>query len=273
MVGSNPALEALDKIISGHDESIEKNADSNSHIESIINGIKTCAPLYAAVLNTESLEIEKDINEMLFQSKKLISDVHKKLKNKGIQITVEETAAINAFCIRVISENWKKSQEIYDEWVNPITQSLLQVGICAEYRSSDLNTQIGHEIIATIIAAGEILNALNSGTRVTFNESDYSTCIKTLNEAVNQAIEKLTQFHIPYEDADQVRHHLTKQSGEIFVSIIHNELDFFKESERQKMVSGGSEKIVFSIGDVCRKFQCRMNTFVTAIFVNSRIAS
>jgi len=267
----NPALEALQGIVDEHDE--RNDSIENDTLFAIVNGIKTCGPFFSAALSCESIEIDKDIDEMLSSAKMLITDVHSELDRKAIPISDSERAAINAFCIRVIAENWQNSQEIFDEWVLPITRALIKTGISAEYRSSDFNTLPGSEITANIIGSGDIFNALNSDPHIPFDEDVYMKCVKDLHMSCNKAVDKLTQFHIPYEDADQVRHHITIQASRIFVSVIRSEFKHFQDNRRHLSISESKETIAFSFEDIYRRFRTAMDSFVTAIYVNSRMVN
>jgi hypothetical protein len=267
----NPALDALKDIV---DEPISaQNSMNEVAIMSIVNGIKTCGPFFSAALTVDSLEIDKDIDEMLSSARKLISDVQSELSRRGINTSDSESAAINAFCIRVISENWEKSQEVFEEWVMPITQALIKIGISAEYRSTDFKTSSGSEITANIIASGDLFNALNKTQLIPFSEKIYLSCVKVLHKACNSAIDKLIQFHIPYEDTDQVRHHIIMQAGRIFVSVIQSEFKHFNDSKRLASISDHHEDSHFSFEEIYRKFNVSMDSFVTAIYVNSRMVS
>jgi len=267
----NPALEALKGIVDEHDD--QNGCTESNALFAIVNGIKTCGPFFSAALSCESMEIDKDIDEMLSSAKMLITDVHSELDRKSISISDSERAAINAFCIRVIADNWQSSQEIFDEWVLPITQALIKTGISAEYRSSDFNTLPGSEITANIIGSGDIFNALNSDPQIPFNDEVYMKCVSDLHVSCNKAVEKLTQFHIPYEDADQVRPHITIQASRIFVSIIRCEFKHFHDNQRLSSISESGDNIQFSFETVYRKFRTAMDSFVTAIYVNSRMVN
>lgn len=271
MIRSNPALNALKGIVDNHDQT--DGASDDHAIIAIVNGIKTCGPLYAAALCCDSMEIDKDIDEMLAAAKNLITNVNSELYNKSVNVTDVETATINAFCIRVISENWKQSQEIFDDWVSPIVSSLVKNGICAEYRSTDFNTLPGSDTAANIVAGGDIFSALNSDFQIPFDLEVYSKCIKELHKSANKAIEKLTQFHIPYEDADQIRHHITIQAGRIFDSVIRRELKHYKNSQRLSSISDSKSNEQIPFEEVFRHFRTSMDSFVSAIYVNSRMVN
>lgn len=266
----NPALAALKDIV---DDAEHAGSGHEDRIFAIINGIKTCGPIVSAALSTDSMEIDNDIDEMLSSAKRLIDSVSEDIVKIVSSISDSEKAAINAFCIRVVSENWRQSQEVYEEWRSAIVQALIKSGISAEYRTTDFASTPGYELAANIIACGDVFCALSQVALHDEVQEVYARCVKELYTAVDKAIEKLTQFHIPYEDADLVRHHFTIQAGRLFVSVINREYRNFKNQQRLSTLSNDEKSISFSYEEIYRHFKSAMDSFVTAIYVNSRMVS
>jgi hypothetical protein len=260
----NPALLALREV----DEST-----IDSDMQRIINGIKTCGPIISAAINNDSSSIDSDIDDMLSEAQKLIKQVLSSQELCFNQLKANEIAAINAFCIKVVCENWKQSQEVYEEWPNAIVHSLLKSGICAEYRSSEFKTEAGCDLASNILACGEIFCTLVKLSKSFDSTTIYQTLTKQLFNSVDKAVEKLTKFHIPFEDANLIRHHFTIQAGRIFVSVIEREYSNFTNSQRHSTLSDDNHKPQLSFDEICRFFSTAMDSFVTSIYVNSRMVN
>lgn len=264
MSNDNPALRALREV---------DGSSFDEDMRLIINGIKTCGPIISAAINSDSNSIDTDIDDMLTEAQKLITQVLNSTELGASRLKDNEIAAVNAFCIRVVSENWKQSQEVYEEWPKAIVHSLLKSGICAEYRSSEFNTGIGSDLAANIHACSEIFCALLNLPKTFDSTKAYQQLTKQLFHSVDRAIEKLTKFHIPFEDADLIRHHFTIQAGRIFVSVIQREYSIFTNSQRHSALSEDNTKPQFSFEEICRFFSTAMDSFVTSIYVNSRMVN
>lgn len=262
MSTDNPALRALNEV---------EGSPFEEDLRLIINGIKTCGPIISAAINSDTSSIDNDIDEMLTEAQKLISQVINSRELSAGQLKDNEIAAVNAFCIRVVCQNWKKSQEVYEEWPKAIVQSLLKSGICAEYRASEFRSDIAFDLAANIHACSEIFCALLKLPKYLNSTAAYEQLTKQLFHTVDKAIDKLTKFHIPFEDADLIRHHFTIQAGRIFVSVIEREHYIFTNSQRHSALSDEHNNPQFSFDEVCRFFSIAMDSFVTSIYVNSRM--
>lgn len=263
----NPALDALRKI------DADRTQPGQASLPHIVNGIKTCGPLFAAALSFDTTEIDKDIDEMLDATKSLIENVKEILFQKNIGITDFESSAINAFCIRVVAENWKSSQEVFDTLVNPVVASLEEQGLSAELDTREMQTHAGEEVSANIIVTGEIFSILHGCTFLKIESNTCSICLKEVLKASKRAIEKLTQFHIPYEDAEAVSGHITMQAGKVFSSILKREIRLYQENQRYSAMTESTNKEPFSFDNVFRSYHTAMNGFVDAIYANSRMVS
>lgn len=271
MNADNPALDALQNLL---EETTPSNPSASPpSITAIVNGIKTCGPMVSAALCWDSIEIDKDIDDMLRAAQKLIAGVKSELVVRRIELSDSEHAAVNAFCIRVVSENWKAAQEVYPDWVTPVVNALLAAGISAEIRSSDFVTPSGSEIAADILACSEIFCALTDSCKLAREPQGYAQSVREVHKAVNKAIDKLTQFHIPYEDADLIRHHVMLQAGRIFNAIVSCENKAHAASQKQVAADPGADSGDFSFDEVLRRFQTAMESFVTSIYVNSRMVN
>jgi len=267
MKDENPALEALNNLENKNPET------SPTPLPYIVNGIRTCGPLFAAALSYDSLEIDKDIDEMLDATKSLIESVKTVLVKKGINVSEYENSAINAFCIRVVAENWKTSQEVFESLVDPVVTSLEEQGISAEIGLKEIQTHAGEEITANIIVTGEIFSVLHGHPRLEIENTMCAQCIKEVLKSAKRAVEKLTQFHIPYEDAEAVSGHITLQAGNIFVAILKREIKLFEDNQRRSSMSDENVSNDISFETIFRTYKVAMNGFVDAIYVNSRMVS
>ncbi|MFA0809403.1 hypothetical protein [Microbulbifer epialgicus] len=267
---NNPALNALNALRDLEDEEQTSTSTVSRPLTSIVNGINTCGPIVSALLLSDSNNIDSDIDEMLFAAKSLIQEVSSTL---SIEVDDQILSAINAFCIKVVTENWKASQEVYEEWSSAIVQALTYTGISSEYSSYDFSMLSGYELVANIVASSEIFCILQSITSSIDHNHSYELSIKAVFDSVEKAIDKLSQFHIPYEDADLVRHHFTIQAGKIFAAVISCDFKLFESQQRLNAISDDKVSNEFQIGESIRRFSAEMDSFVTAIYVNSRMVN
>lgn len=271
MVASNPALDALKELGEENMTSLTKIADSSLPV--IVNGIMTCGPIISAALSWDSLEIDKDINEMLNASKNLIAEVLSELQLRSILLTENERAAVNGFCLRVVSENWRKAEEVYDDWTSSIVNSLLAAGISSESGDGTFLTQPGKELSARIFASGRIMCALQVENVFKPIDQLFPRAIKTLTVSVDKAVSKLTQFHIPYEDAESIHHHLMRQASDIFVSVIARESKIYRTLKKSPAHLDNPNSDEISFDEIVRQYSLSMDSFVTSIYVNSRMVN
>lgn len=267
MTETNPAAAAINGI----------SEQSNPSYESlkILNGIRTCGPIVSAALSRDVGELDHDIEEMLNAAQKLITDVKAMLHSKEIVINDSESAAINSFCIAVISMNWVQSQEIYSDWVNPIVNAITKSDISSEYTTDFKPSPMGDLLTSNIISASEVFTSLSSNPEMNLTEF-FPKAIHEIHQSINKAISKLSTYHVTSENSDQIRHHLTIQSGKIFKAILDREYKNLVENQRRSSINAkntgsNNETLSFSFDEILRNFNIAMGSFVTAIYTNSRI--
>lgn len=262
---TNPAAAAINEI-SG---AVKTPCRQSSRV---LNGIRTCGPIVSAALSRDEGELDHDIEEMLNAAQKLINDVKAELHSKNVDTNDDESAAINSFCIAVISMNWTQSQEIYRDWVNPIVNAITKPDISSEY-VTDYNSSTDGELLASnIISASEVFTSLSSNPEMNLTEF-FPKAVHEIHQNINKAINKLSNYHVTSESTDLIRHHLTIHAGKIFKAIIDREHRIHVESQRRSSINKDSnnEVLSFSFEEILRNFDIAMDSFVTAIYTNSRI--
>ena len=264
MNADNPARDALIEHAQDQDYDIdlEKKRDV-MYANAVKNGIRTCGPIVSAALSAPGVRIDDDINKIISAAKALIVDVVSTFKKKSIQLSDHEVSAINAFCIRVVSESWVNSQDMHKGWVDSVVDSLTAAGICAEIEAPPPSLE-GETLAANISSSVEIFCALNSSASIPYLKEAHSECVQILSVSVEEAVNKLSKFNIPYEDTEQIRHHLTIQASKIFASVIRREFNQCHQDEQRTDIS---------YDEICQHFKVAMDGFVFSIYTNSKMVN
>jgi len=251
-------------------EMTEDSIPSNT-VSSVINGIRTVGPIITAVLSNNSIEIEEDLSELLSGAKKLMDQVNSLMLKIRSELKQNELAAINAVCIKVVSENWRLKQELYDDWAHILVKAMTEPNISTENSQANFSTQEGIDLCAQMTVSAQVLTALKLEYEEPLCEDKYLRAIEKLNESVNQAVDKLTDFHIPYEDAESARSVILTQAGNIFTAVIAREsMNHRSYLRRLALEENPLPTEELSLDEMNRQFSVAMNAFVEAVYENSR---
>lgn len=262
--------DALDELM--NNSSSKNNQTPTPHdTEKVINGLRTCGPLLSAVFSHNSNNHKEDFEEILTDAKSLIETVTSSLEEKGIQVDHLKKSGINAFCIKVAAESWINEEEVIPDLSSAITTALVKQGISAELDGVDFDNPKTQSLMTNISAFSAIFAVFKKQSSLKISDDFTAVCMSELSKATERAIRKLEQFHIPLEDTDVVRHHITIEGCNILIAIIERNIENYLDTARRAAVSGSGPGQEFSFEQTGKDFNAAIDVFIQSIYVNSRV--
>jgi hypothetical protein len=245
-------------------------ADSTAVVK-VINGLRTCGPLFSSVFGNNTNDHNEDIATIIGQTKELIDDVMRVLESKNIELDDLKKSGINAFCIKVSAESWSKEEEVIPNLANSIADALIQQGISSEITFSEFENPLTQNLITNISSSAFIFSSINKYKTLQVEQDFVSASMSSLAKATNRAVKKLSEFHIPHEDEDVVRHHIMIEGCNILVSIIDRNITNHLHEIKKSSITGDTVELGFSFEKTNKDFNEAIDVFIQSIYVNSRI--
>lgn len=260
---------ALDDLTNGTAASLPPAKETTG---SIINGLRTCGPLFSAIFSHNTNDYKDDFQEILSQAKNLIDSVTKNLTDQKINVDDLKKAGINAFCIKVVAESWTTQEEVLPNLSESISQALLKQGISADIENIEFENPLTQELFTNISSSAYIFSALKKHSSINIQDNFVNACMTELTAATKKAIKKLEKFHIPHEDADSVKHHITIEACNILVAIIDRNIENYLVKVKKNSINNTAGTVEpFSFKETGEDFTSAIDVFITSIYVNSRI--
>lgn len=264
--------DTLDSLTAGN---IEVESIANETVEtvsSIINGLRTCGPLFSAIFSKNTNNPRADIQEIISSTKELIDEVIKNLKGQDIELDELKISGINAFCVNVSANNWMHQEEILPNLGVAISDALVTQGISSEIKVSEFENPYTQQLFTNISACAYIFSTIKKYSQLDIPDSFVAMCMADITKSTDKSVTKLEQFHIPHQDFDLIRHHITIELCNILIAIMERNIKSHIQKIKEESLTGKESTLIsFSFKQTSDDFLEATNVFIDSIYKNSRI--